>query len=244
MMGAILVALSACGEADDGRSAHQELVVSAASSLTESFREIEVEFERAHPEVDVILNLGGSSLLREQITSGAPVAVFASASLDIMDQVSTAGYLAGSYRVFARNRMAIAVPVGNPAGVNGLEDLADRRLLLGLCTDTVPCGIFARQVLATAGIQAFPDTTEPNVRALLTKVEAGELDVAIVYATDIAASDDVDGLPIDERVNVVVDYPIGVIGSAPEQGAAQVFVEFVLSEDGRRIVRAYGFSLP
>ena len=240
---AVLV-VSACGGSMDAPSARRELLVSAAASLTDAFAEIEREFERATPGVDVVLNLGGSSLLREQILSGAPVGVFASADPDTMKQVGDAGYLDGPYRVFAHNRMAIAVPRGNPAGVRGLDDLGDGHLLVGLCAEMVPCGDFARQVLAKAGIRPVVDTEEPNVRALLTKVAAGELDLAVVYVTDIAVSDSVEEIPIADDYNVATDYPIAVVAGSPDPAGAEAFVVFVLSEEGRRIMARHGFSLP
>ena len=218
--------------------------MSAASSLTDAFLEIETEFERAAPGVDVIVNLGSSSLLREQILSGAPVGVFAPANLDIMQQLSDAGYLDGPSRVFARSRLAIAVPKGNPAGIGGLDDLADDSLLVGLCAETVPCGDFARRVLARAGIEPAVDTEEPNVRALLTKVEAAELDMAVVYVTDITTSDGVEGIPIPDRYNVMVEYPIAVVAGSPDPVGAEALVSFVLSGEGRRILERHGFSLP
>ena len=242
----LLVALlvGACSRSGDDPDRSRELVVSAAASLTDAFREIETEFEVANPEVDVVLNLGGSSLLREQILSGAPVGVFAAASLRIMEQVSDAGRLDGPYRVFARNRMAIAVPAGNPAGVLGLESLGDQALLVGLCAPAVPCGELARQVLAAAGVRPAVDTEEPNVRSLLTKVEAGELDAAVVYLTDLRASDGVEGVPLADHYNVAAEYPIGVVTGSPDPADARAFEAFVLSAEGRRILGGYGFSLP
>ena len=240
----MLLLAGACGGSASDPGTRRELVVSAAASLTEAFREIETRFEAANPGVDVILNLGGSSLLREQILSGAPVGVFASASPRIMEQVSDAGHLDGPYRVFALNRMTIAVPAGNPAGIGGLDDLADGELLVGLCAPAVPCGDHARRVLARAGVRPAADTEEPNVRALLTKVEAAELDAAVVYATDVQASDSVEGIPIDDRYNVVAEYLIGTVDGSPDVAASRAFVAFVMSPDGRRVLEQHGFSLP
>lgn len=240
----VLLLASACGGSPNDPSTRRELVVSAAASLTDAFREMETEFEAANPGVDVVLNLGGSSLLREQILSGAPVGVFAAASLRIMEQVSEAGRLDGPYRVFARNRMAIAVPAGNPAGVLGLEALGDQALLVGLCAPAVPCGELARQVLAAAGVRPAVDTEEPNVRSLLTKVEAGELDAAVVYETDLHTSDGAEGVPLADRYNLAAEYPIGVVAGSPDPADARAFEAFVLSAEGRRILRGHGFSLP
>lgn len=241
---AAAVSAAACGESGGGPPGRVRLPVSAASSLTEVFAEIEKQFEEAAPGVDVVLNLGGSSLLREQILSGAPAGVFASANLEIMRQLDEAGSLAGSARVFARSRMAVAVPKGNPAGISGLADLGRESLLVGLCAEEVPCGGFAREALAKAGVAPAADTEEPNVRALLTKVEEAELDGAVVYLTDIAAADGVEGIPIPDEHNAAVEYSIAVVAGSPAPEAAEAFTAFVLSAAGGRILEQGGFSLP
>lgn len=222
-----------------------ELLVSAAASLANAFAEIETSFEAAQPGVNVVLNLGGSSALRTQILEGAPVDVFASADVGNMNRVVEAGEVSGEPRVFARNRLRIAVPVGNPGGVAGLDDFGDERLLLGLCTSGVPCGDFAREVLARAGVVAALDTNEPDVRALLTKIELGELDAGITYVTDVtSAGGRVEGIDIPDELNVLADYPIAVLTGAQNPRAGEAFVGFVLSDEGRGILAKHGFTLP
>lgn len=222
-----------------------ELLVSAAASLTDAFAEVEVAFEEANPGVDVVLNLGASSALREQILEGAPADVFASANTSNMDQVVEGGEAAGDPEIFVRNLLQIAVPAGNPAGVTGLEDFANEELLIGLCAEDVPCGDFARTALDNAGVTPSIDTNEPDVRALLTKVEAGELDAGITYVTDVmSAGGSVEGVDIPEDVNVVADYPIVALVNAPNPDAATAFVDFVLSAEGQAILTGYGFSSP
>jgi molybdate transport system substrate-binding protein len=222
-----------------------ELLVSAAASLTDAFAEVEAVFETANPGVDVVLNLGASSALREQILEGAPADVFASANTSNMDQVVEGGEAAGNSEIFVRNLLQIAVPAGNPAGVTGLEDFANEELLIGLCAEDVPCGDSARTALENAGVTPSIDTNEPDVRALLTKVEAGELDAGITYVTDvISTGGGADGVDIPEVVNVVADYPIAALVNAPNPDAAAAFVEFVLSAAGQVILTSYGFSSP
>jgi molybdate transport system substrate-binding protein len=222
-----------------------ELLVSAAASLTDAFAVVESAFEVQNPEVDVVLNLGSSSALREQILEGAPSDVFASANTSNMDQVAEAGELSGEAEIFVTNSLQIAVPTGNPAGVTGLEDFAREELLIGLCVEDVPCGDFGRQALDNAGVTPSIDTNEPDVRALLTKIEAGELDAGITYVTDVlSTSGTVEGLEIPAEVNVVAEYPIATLAGAPNPVTAAAWVEFVLSDEGQAILTSYGFISP
>lgn len=234
----VLLALAAC---DVGSEGNETVFVSAAASLTDAFTRIGVAFERANPGTDVILNFGGSSTLREQILEGVPADVYASANMANMDQVVSAVETAGDPVIFAQNQLEIAVPSGNPADVTGLEDFSDEDLLIGLCAAPVPCGAFARDVLDNAGVVPAIDTNEPDVRALLTKVEVGELDAGITYVTDIVATEgSVEGVEIPRDFNVVAEYPIAVLS---QQQTADGFVDFVLSDVGQSILRELGFGV-
>ena len=241
VMACVLGMVFACSSS----SVEGDLLVSAAASLTDAFAEVESAFEEENPDVDVVLNLGSSSALREQILEGAPADVFASANTSNMDQVAEAGEVAGEPEIFVTNSLQIAVPTGNPAGVTGLEDFAREELLIGLCAEDVPCGDFGRQALENAGVTPSIDTNEPDVRALLTKIEAGELDAGITYVTDVlSTSGTVEGVDIPAEVNIVAEYPIATLTGAPNPDAAAAWVEFVLSEEGQAILTSYGFTSP
>lgn len=236
----ILVLLAGCSSGQT-----EEVLVSSAASLTDVFAEMEAAFETENPDVDIVLNLGGSSALREQILAGAPADVFASASQSNMDVITAQGLTPDGAAIFARNRLEIAVPVDNPGGVRDLADFGDDDLLIGLCAPAVPCGDSALAVLDHAGVDPVLDTNEADVRALLTKIEAGELDAGIVYTTDIRArSGTVIGIPIPDGHNVTADYPIAVLSAGGNVTGASAFVQFVLSEAGREILSEYGFLLP
>ena len=222
-----------------------ELLVSAAASLTDGFAAIEAAYEAHNPDVHVVLNLGSSSALREQIFAGAPADVFASANETTMSDVAEAGLLRGSAEIFATNRLTIAVPRGNPAGIAGLADFSRQELLLGLCATGVPCGDLARNALERTGVTAEVDTDEPNVRSLLTKIELGDLDAGIVYLTDVVArSSVVDEVPIADRNNPTTSYPIAVLAQSAREQEALDFVSFVLSAEGGAILAGQGFGVP
>ena len=252
LVGVLLLAAMACGDDDatsssgtGGADLDGTVLVLAAASLTDAFAAVEAAFEAAHPGVDVQLNFAGSSALREQILEGAPADVFASANESNMSQVLEAGDLRGEPEIFLRNLLQIAVPAGNPGAVAGLEDFADGDLLIGLCAPGVPCGDFAREALAKAGVEPSIDTNEPDVRALLTKLGGDELDAGIVYVTDVTSAGDlVEGIDIPVEDNVVADYPIAELAEAPNPDGAAAFVDFVLSDEGKVILTSFGFTVP
>ena len=227
------------------RSAAKEVVVFAAASLTDAFAEIEIAFEQLNPAIDIVVNYGASSTLRMQIIEGAPVDVFASANTANMNSIVNAGESATSPRIFALNNLEIAVPRGNPGEVVGLSDFANPDLLIGICAFQVPCGELGATALANAQVTPSLDTTELNVKALLSRVEAGELDAGLVYRTDIAAADGrVEGIPLDTDINVEASYPITVLSRAGNPIPAGAFVAFVLSKQGSSILARFGFLLP
>lgn len=236
--GALVLGLTSCG---GDTSTRETVTVFAAASLTDAFTDVAAAFEDSHPGTAVELNFAGSSTLREQILQGAPADVYAPADVTDMERVVDVGLVAEP-ETFATNDLQIAVPPGNPAAVEGLEDFGDPDLVLGLCAEEVPCGELSRQVLEVAGVTPEPDTREPDVRALLTKVEAGELDAGIVYTTDVVSTGNVEGIVIPEDRNVVTTYPIGVVRDADPRSRAAAFVDFVLGGDGQAILHDHGFG--
>ncbi|MFJ8957994.1 molybdate ABC transporter substrate-binding protein [Lentzea sp. NPDC102401] len=222
-----------------------DVTVFAAASLTETFTKLGEDFEAAHPGTKVKFNFGGSSALAQQLNQGAPADVFASAAPANMKQVTDTRTITDAPRTFARNRLAIAVPKGNPGRIAGLADFANAGKKIALCAEQVPCGAASKKVFELAKVTPAPDTLEQDVKAVLTKVSLGEVDGALVYRTDVkAAGDKVEGIEFAESAQVVNDYPIASLAKAPNAATAKAFVDFVLSDKGRTVLSAAGFDNP
>lgn len=220
------------------------VTVLAAASLTDALDEAVVAYEAAHPGVEISVSYGGSSALAEQIVSGAPADVFFAANESTMQTVDDAD-LAVDPEVLVANTLQLVVPIGNPGGVDGLADLANPGLVVALCDPSVPCGASAADLLALAGVTAAVDTYEDDVRAALTKVALGEVDAALVYRTDVAAAGEtVEGIEIQLADEVVNYYPIALLMSAPNPDAAQEFIEYLRSTEGREVFARAGFVTP
>lgn len=235
LAGGLLV--SACADGDE-----DTVLVLAASSLTDAFGRMEIAFERTNPDVDVEINLAGSNALRLQIEQGAPADVVAVAGVQVMNELAGEGHVT-TPTIFATNRLVVAASVDGATSVDGPESLADADLLVGLCAVQVPCGRYASEALALVGIEPEVDTYEPDVRSLLSKLAMGELDVGVVYATDVTSrpGDIVEIAPLEDAD---VRYPIAPLTDAPNADLAAAFVEYVLSAEGRSILEAAGFGTP
>ena len=220
------------------------ITVFAAASLTESFTQLGKQFEAAHPGDTVKFSFGPSSGLAEQITSGAPADVFASAAPGNMDDVVSAGD-AASPQNFAKNTMEVATPPDNPGNVESVKDLADDSVKVALCQPQVPCGVVAAKVFKNAGITVKPVTLQPDVKSVLTQVETGNVDAGMVYVTDVqAAGSKVNGVTIPASDNASTLYPIATINSSKHKSIAQAFMNYVLSPAGQQVLKAAGFESP
>ncbi|MCW2547020.1 MAG: molybdenum transporter, periplasmic molybdate-binding protein [Mycobacterium sp.] len=220
------------------------VTVLAASSLTGAFTTLAKQFEAAHPGTTIKLSFGASSALALQITNGAPVDVFASASPKNMQQVVTGGEVTTSTN-FVQNVMEIAVPPSNPANITAVADLAKSGVKVALCQAQVPCGATAEQVFTNAKIKVTPVTEEADVKSTLAKVESNEVDAGVVYVTDVlAAKSKVKGIEIPADVNASTEYPIATLTKAPNAGAAMAFTDYVLSSAGQSVLTAAGFEKP
>jgi len=247
-------AACARGSYDVASSKPSTLTVFAAASLTDSLEALAAEFESAHPGVDVVLSFGASQALRAQIQDGAQADVFASANRDEIKALVDAGLVDETATpIFARNRLVVVLPANNPAGVISLQDLARPGVHLVVADPAVPAGKYTQRMLDSIGRDAawggaFRNAVldnvvsqEVTVRAVLAKVEIGEADAGIVYASDASQALGLIRLDLPAEHNPVAEYPLAALRESPHLALAQEFVNFVLSPAGQRVMEAHGF---
>ncbi len=221
------------------------IVVSAAASLTDVLPVIAAGFEKRYPGTSVRFNFGGSPQLVEQVNAGAPVDVLATAS-ELSMAKAVAARSVGRPLLFAKNSMAIAMPPGNRARVTSLRSLQDPAITTAVCASSVPCGAATTALFTLNRVTVRPVTLELDVRSVLGKVMADEVDAGIVYVTDIrAAGTRVTSIAIPASQNVTTTYPIATVASAPNPVGAAAFVSYVrYTTSAQGILRAYGFAKP
>jgi molybdate transport system substrate-binding protein len=219
----------------------QPATVFAAASLQPPFDDIGRQV-RSTQAINARFVYAGTQTLTSQLMQGAQADVFASADAAHMMTLVQAGLIEGTPRIFAHNRLEIAVAKGNPKGIRSLADLARNGLVVVLADPSVPAGKYAQQALAKAEVTVSPASLELQVTAVVAKVAIGEADAGIVYVSDVKTNGKVDGVLIPDQYNVVADYPIAVLKHANNSFAARTFVDEVLSTSGQSVLAADGFD--
>ena len=221
------------------------ITVFAGSSLTDAFKKAGDQLKVKNPGTDFTFNFGSSSTLATQIVNLAPADVFASADEANMQKIVDAKLNDGTPAIFVSNRLQIAVAAGNPKGIAGLADLARPGLIVVLAAPTVPAGKYALESLQKAGVAVKVASQEVDVRAVLNKVTLGEADAGIVYVTDLkSAGARVTGVDIPEQHQVIARYPIAVVKETKNPRLAKAYVDYLLSDDGQKLLAEFGFSKP
>jgi molybdate transport system substrate-binding protein len=233
----VLVPLVACGGGDG-----ETLTVLAASSLTDVYEELATDFEEEQGGVEVEFSFGSSTDLAEQAADGAPGDVLSTADETSMQVAEGAG-VTGDVVTFATNVLVIVTPADNPAGIEGLDDLAGATWVR--CADEVPCGRVALGVLEATGVTAEPASLEEDVRATLDKVISGEAEAGLVYATDaVAAGAEVDTIEIPGSEDRLTSYFAATLEGAADADLAQAWVDLLTSATGQQALTDAGFTLP
>jgi molybdate transport system substrate-binding protein len=236
-----------------------ELTVFAAASLTDAYRQIGKNFEKANPGVTVSFNFAGSQQLAAQLGQGAPADVFASANTAQMNVAVNAGRVAkDASKIFVLNRLLVVTSPSSKVSITKLQDLAKPGLKLVFAAKAVPVGQYTldfldKAVKDPAFGSAYKDNVlknvvsyEDNVRSVLTKVSLGEGDAGVVYVSDVVSSPKtpVKRLDIPPALNVIAFYPIAPVSDSKNAVLAQKFVAYMFAGDTRLILARYGFTLP
>ena len=242
---------------------HQELVVFAAASMTETLTTLGNQYMAEHQNVNIIFNFDSSGTLKTQIQEGADCDIFISAGQKQMNQlditanpeVNTDGLdfvLEGTRFNILENKVALAVPDGNPAGINSYDDLIaglkDASIMLAMGNADVPVGQYTQKILKFYELveedlaAAGSITYGTNVKEVTTQVSEAAVDCGIIYQTDAFSA----GLTVVDTATAEmcgqVIYPAAVLNTTKNAEAAKAFLEFLTSDAADSVFEAVGFT--
>jgi molybdate transport system substrate-binding protein len=230
--------------------AAQELIVSAAASLTNVMKVVAAQYEKTHPGTKVLCNFAASGVLLQQMVQGAPVDVFAAADQKTMNQAQAKKLINPATRQnFVSNRLVLIVPMDSTLSVSGLKGLTAprvKRVAVGNPA-TVPAGRYAKEALVKAGLW---DKLKPkyvlaeSVRQVLDYVRRGEVDAGLVYSTDAAIAQGKVKVMQKVTEHAPILYPIALTLATGKKKEAQRFVDFVLSPAAQKTFKKFGFGKP
>jgi molybdate transport system substrate-binding protein len=225
----------------------EELLVSAAASLTDALKKIRAKFEK-ESHINVIFNFGASSMLARQIEEGAPADVFFSADEAQMNRLQNK--IAPATRCdLLTNILVVITHKDSTQKLDQLSDFAKPEITRIAIADpqAVPAGVYAKEVLTKAKLwEKIASKIAPteNVRATLAIVEAGNADAGLVYKTDAMSSAKVRiALEIPAEFAPKIVYPAAIVAGSRHQDQAQHFLAFLKTEEAREIFRRLGFGI-
>ena len=263
-MCSMVLSLAGCGTSqatetkENAEAAEVTLNVFAAASMTETLTEIQEMYKEVAPNVTLVFNFDSSGTLKTQIQEGADCDVFISAAQKQMNQldkdadpeVNTEGLdyvLEGTRINLLENKVVLAVPDGNPKGIESFADLGtDKLSLLALGNEDVPVGQYSEEILTNLGMldqleQENKITYGSNVKEVTTQVSEAA-DAGIIYATDAYSA----GLPVvaqaDDTMCKQVIYPAAVLNISENQDAAEAFLDYLKTDDCMKVFEEVGFT--
>jgi molybdate transport system substrate-binding protein len=232
---AAVVALAAASLATTAQPQPQRLTIFAASSLTDVLRAFDAKQR---------YSFGSSSTLETQIRNGAPADLYASASPVNTQRLFRDG-LVEKPVTFTANRLALIVPMANPAGIHSVSELRRKPVKLVVAGPAVPVGAYTRTVLKRMGllsVLAKVVSQEADARAVTGKVALGQAEAGFVYVTDArSVRDRVRVISIPAWAQPRVRYEVAVVSESTRKAAAQAWIEGILSPKGQAALKRYGF---
>lgn len=261
----MVLPLAGCGTSqatetkENAEAEEVTLNVFAAASMTETLTEIQEMYKEVAPNVTLVFNFDSSGTLKTQIQEGADCDVFISAAQKQMNQldkdadpeVNTEGLdyvLEGTRINLLENKVVLAVPDGNPKGIESFADLGtDKLSLLALGNEDVPVGQYSEEILTNLGMldqleQENKITYGSNVKEVTTQVSEAAADAGIIYATDAYSA----GLPVvaqaDDTMCKQVIYPAAVLNISENQDAAEAFLDYLKTDDCMKVFEEVGFT--
>jgi molybdate transport system substrate-binding protein len=248
IMTLVVLTLLVSGCEDGGDSNQKELTISAAASLREALEEAGQIYMDENPDIKIIFNFGGSGSLQQQITHGAPVDLFISASQDKYHQLTSKNLIDRNNSVKLLGNELVLI---SPKGTQGTESLDDllrpdiKRIAIGT-PETVPAGQYAKQALVSTGLWSQLEhkiINTKDVRQVLAYVETGNVDAGFVYKTDAMISDKIEVAKIvQQNSHDSIIYPAGVVASSKNHKEAITFLNFLKDKKAMDIFKKYGFN--
>lgn len=253
----MLLMLAGCGEGNEiaAQSDSERITIFAAASLSESFTELAKEFEKNQGNnVKVEFNFAGSQTLKTSLENGAKADIFAPAEISSIDELKNKGFI-DTYKVFAKNKLVLANNIRSKYDIKDLKNLASRGIRIAVGDKNVPVGKYWIKALDQALkdgainkeekqlIEGNIKTRELSVKDIVSKVYLNEVDVGVVYVTDLTEGNSgmLKAVEVPVFDKIIASYPIAVLNGSEDRDYVKSFYDYVLSDEGKKLLQKHKF---
>lgn len=267
-----VVLLTGCAkdsELADGTTNQEKTTIQvfAAASLKNVMENLAAEYEKVHPEADIICSADSSGTLMTQIEEGYACDIFFSAAQKQMDELEEKDFLIPDTRKnVVNNQVVVIAAKGAETEVTGLGNIG-RAKSIALADGSVPVGRYTRAALLNMGLltsekepaaittaevsEAFNGveiSEQSNVSKVLMAVTEGSCEVGTVYYSDTFGYEEdieiLDKVSYDLTGDVI--YPIAAVkndeADAKETAAAKEFLDYVTADENKPVFEKYYFD--
>ncbi|MBP1969892.1 molybdate transport system substrate-binding protein [Virgibacillus natechei] len=241
-----LLVVAGCGQASEANNTTTKLTVSAASSMMESLMEVKEIVEAEYPAIEITYNFGGSGTLRRQIEQGAPIDLFFSASKRDYEALKGEGLIRNGSAILENKLVMIT---SDQVPLDSVEEFfqSDKKMAIGTPV-AVPAGTYSQQALEEMGMwEKLEDRLifTKDVQQVLTYVEEGNVDVGMVYLSDVRGVENIEVLEVvDPNYHPPIEYFAASIQNGDDQKveAIETFYDYVQSDKSMKLFERYGFQ--
>ncbi|MDQ1728340.1 MAG: molybdate transport system substrate-binding protein [Pyrinomonadaceae bacterium] len=236
------------GGTPQGESGSPDLIVAAASNLTDAFAEIGPRFT-GKTGIRVVFSYGATADLAKQIENGAPFDVFAAADTEYVAALEQKGLLAaGTRATYARGRLVLWLPPGSKLSLTQLQDITApqfERIAIPK-PDVAPYGRAALESLQALGIWNAIEARvvyAQNVSQAKQYAATGNAEVAFIPVALVKINEG-SYLEVSDELHRPIDQALGIMKDSTRPDAARQFAQFLLSDEGQDLLAKHGYRKP
>lgn len=226
----------------------QTVKVAAAGNLRFVIEEVKTGYEKLNPEAKVIISLGSSGALFQQISNGAGFDIFMAADKKYPQKLKEQGFVSGEVKTYVLGKLVLwSNMVDVSKGMEVLVSDSVNRIAIAK-PDVAPYGDRAVQCLKYFNLYdkvkdkiVYADNIAQTAQFAQTgNAEAGFIALSLTLTPDMKGG----YFDLDPKSYSPVEQALALLKTGESNPEAEKFLKFVFSEECKTIFEKFGYMIP